>query len=127
MSNSIKPDLEDDLEKLEKVHHVIDRLWKVPKTKDKKIGLGILLPILPFGSTISFFIKFQYILIANKNKFSKSQKQNIYKYLIVDWVLGFPPVLGSVLTFLYKGNKKTYELVKAELQQKLSVENFQEH
>jgi len=105
----------NDKHRLEYVHHILKEIWNVPFTKSKKYGLSALLTILPGGSTISLFIKIQYILIAHRNKFDKKIKHFLYKQLFIDWMLGIPPVIGTILTWLYNADGKIFQKLSTEL------------
>jgi hypothetical protein len=98
---------------LENIHHTLNSLWNIPYTNGKhKFGLSALFMLLPGGSTVNLLVKGQYVLIAHRNKAGKIIKFRLAKRLFLDWLLGLPPVLGSVLTWFYKADDKIMKDLK---------------
>lgn len=107
-----------DKVRLETVHHYAGDLFDVPFTKSGKhrFGLSALLAFIPGGSTVSLSIKLQYLFIAQRNKMPAATKAFVCKELFIDWLLGVPPILGTLLTWLYKADKKIYTELVEKLQ-----------
>jgi hypothetical protein len=68
--------------------------------------------LLPGGSTVNLMVKSQYVIIAYRNKASKTVKLQILKRLLIDWFLGLPPILGSIFTWFYKADSKIIKDLK---------------
>lgn len=100
----------NDKQRLEKVHHFLSDLWDIPLIKkltgkNKRCGVSTLFVLLPGGSTVALIAKAQFILVAHRNNIPKAV---IYERLLIDWLLGVPPVLGSILTWLYGADDKIF-------------------
>lgn len=95
------------IDSVEKLNRVMSHLWDVPYTNGKhQFGLSALFMLLPGGSTVSFCVKSQYVILAWKKKAGYWVKVRIIYRLFLDWLLGLPPVLGSILTHFYKADEK---------------------
>jgi len=98
---------------LDNVHHYMGKLYPIPYTNGKhKFGLSALFMLLPGGSTVSFLVKTQYMYIAYRNRASCRKKLRIFLRLLLDWLLGVIPIIGSVLAWFYKADDKIYKDLK---------------
>lgn len=108
--------VEKDKQKLTRTHHFLKKLWNIPFTNGKhKFGVSDLFNILPGGSTVTFFARSQYIIIASRNKLPENVQKDMYIKLFINWFLGIPPVLGTIICWFYDADGKIYVSITNEL------------
>gem|GEM_PF-1619654 len=104
--------------KMEVEHHVqvAEHLAKILENKFQvfgfKFGIEPLIGLIPWvGDFIALILSLYIVLIAHRMRLSQSVISEMYRNVIVDFVLGLVPVLGDVSDFFYKANSKNLALL----------------
>ncbi len=114
---------QQDLKDLKKLHHILKEVFPVPFTKTKRFGWSTMFTILPGGSTVTFFMRSKYIFTAHRHKMPRNVKNEMYRKMFMDWILGAPPIIGSVITYFYNADGKIYTAITNELQNKTQLDS----
>lgn len=108
--------MEKDKQKLTRTHYLLKKLWNIPFTNGKhKFGISDLFNILPGGSTVTFFARSQYIIIASRNNLPREIQKDMYAKMVINWILGIPPIIGTVVCWFYDADGKIYVSITNEL------------
>jgi hypothetical protein len=99
-------------ERLEKISHVLDRLFRIPGT-DIRFGLdpiiGFLLPVA--GDSVSTLISMYIVLRSIQYGLPKIVIGRMVFNIALDYVVGSVPFVGDFLDFVIKANEKNIDLL----------------
>lgn len=99
-------------EGLEKISHVLDRLFRIPGT-EIRFGLdpiiGFLLPVA--GDSVSTLISMYIVLRSIQYGLPKIVIGRMVFNIALDYVVGSVPFVGDFLDFVIKANEKNIDLL----------------
>lgn len=101
--------------RVEAIERVMEGLFVIPGT-NRKVGLDVMLNILPFaGSTIAAAIGGYMAWEARNIGMSKIQMARMFGNIGVDWALGMIPFVGAVPDFFFRSNTRNLRIIKKHL------------
>lgn len=105
------------LEWAEKVAVLLDSKYKLPGTK-YRFGLDPVLGLLPVvGDGVSFIISSLLVVQAARTGVSGKVLLKMTGNVLLDFIVGSIPILGSVFDFMYKANTKNIRLMREYYQE----------
>ncbi|MGB3184178.1 MAG: DUF4112 domain-containing protein [Cyclobacteriaceae bacterium] len=105
------------LEWAEKVAVLLDSKYKLPGTK-YRFGLDPVLGLLPVvGDGVSFIISSLLVVQAARTGVSGKVLLKMTGNVLLDFIVGSVPILGSVFDFIYKANTRNIRLMREYYQE----------
>jgi hypothetical protein len=101
--------------RIEALEHLLERAFPIPGTS-KRVGLDVVLDLLPFGGTTVAAVMGSYLVWEARNLgMSKTQMARMGGNVGVDWLLGMIPLVGAIPDFFFKSNTRNLRIVKRHL------------
>jgi len=101
--------------RVETLEYLLERSISIPGI-DKKIGLDVILDIVPFGgSTIAAALGSYLIWEARNLGMSKAQMARMAGNVGFDWALGMIPWVGAIPDFFFRSNSRNLKIIKRHL------------
>lgn len=102
-------------QRLEKLSHVLDGLFRLPGT-DWRFGLDGIVGLIPgVGDTATGVIGSYLIAEAVQIGARKRVIAKMLVNIVVDWLIGLIPLAGDLLDFAFKAHRKNLALLLAEM------------
>lgn len=95
----------DELLEAQRLANLLDTAVKIPFI-GIRVGLDFLVGLIPgIGDGIMLFASLRILFLARKMNLPKALQVKILKTLLLDYGLGFVPILGDIVDLFYKGNQ----------------------
>lgn len=111
-SSNAKIDVEEDfcapeeLLKAQSLANLLDTAIKIPFV-GIKLGLDFLIGLIPgIGDTIMLFASLRIVYLARKLNMPKGLQISMLGTALLDYGLGFVPIIGDIFDLFYKANQK---------------------
>jgi hypothetical protein len=102
-------------QRIEGMEHLLERLFVIPGT-NQRVGLDVLLDIIPGVGTVSAAALGSYILWEARNlKLSKWQFARMGGNIGFDMLLGAIPWIGAIPDFFFRSNTRNVRIIKRHL------------
>jgi len=101
--------------RIESLEHLLEGLITIPGTR-RKIGLDVILDILPVGGDVIGAAMGAYMAWEARNLgMSKVQMARMFGNVGVDFVLGLIPFVGAIPDFFFRSNTRNLKIIKKHL------------
>lgn len=101
--------------RVEAMEHLLERSLSIPGI-NYKIGLDVVLDLLPIGGTTVAAILGGYMIWEARNiGMSKGQMLGMAGNVVFDWALGLIPWVGAVPDLLFRSNSRNLRMIKRHL------------
>ena len=101
--------------RLDRMEYLLERAVRIPGT-DKRIGLDVILDLLPFGGTVIAAAMGTYIAWEARNLgMPKSTIVRMAGNIGFDALLGAIPLVGAVPDFFFRSNTRNLKIIKKHL------------
>ena len=101
--------------RVETLEYLLERSISIPGI-NRKIGLDVILDIVPFGgSTIAAALGSYLIWEARNLGMSKTQMARMAGNVGFDWALGMIPWVGAIPDFFFRSNSRNLKIIKRHL------------
>lgn len=78
-----------------------------------KFGLDPILGVIPwFGDAVSAILSLYIVWIAKQAKVPQHKLSEMFRNVVLDFILGVIPIVGDVTDFFYKANTKNLEILR---------------
>jgi hypothetical protein len=105
------------LEWAERIAVLLDSKYRLPGTKHR-FGLDPILGLLPVvGDGVSFIISSLLVVQAARTGVSGKVLLKMTGNVLIDFIVGSVPVLGSIFDFMYKANTRNIRLMREYYEQ----------
>ena len=100
---------------LQRIAHIMDDAFKVPCTKDRRVGVDPIIGLIPgLGDVASALVSLVFILRAAP----LLRKRTISRMLCnvgVDFFVGSIPLFGDMFDFYFKANNRNLKVFEAQM------------
>jgi len=101
--------------RIENLEHLLEGLITIPGT-NRKIGLDVILDILPVGGDVIGAAMGAYMAWEARNLgMSKVQMARMFGNVGVDFLLGIIPFVGAIPDFFFRSNTRNLKIIKKHL------------
>lgn len=101
--------------RVEALEAVMERMFVIPGL-NRKVGLDVILDILPFGGTTIGAALGAYMLWEARNLgMTRSQMTRMAGNVGIDWVLGLIPWIGAVPDLFFRSNTRNLRIIRQHL------------
>tara|TARA_B100000678_G_scaffold208375_1_gene175935 strand:- start:163 stop:594 length:432 start_codon:yes stop_codon:yes gene_type:complete len=115
MMASSRRDAASIRKRVETLEYLLERSISIPGI-NRKIGLDVILDIVPFGgSTIAAALGSYLIWEARNLGMSKTQMARMAGNVGFDWALGMIPWVGAIPDFFFRSNSRNLKIIKRHL------------
>lgn len=98
--------------RLDRMEYLLERAVRIPGT-DKRLGLDVILDILPFGGTVIAAAMGTYIAWEARNLgVSKTTVARMAGNIGFDMLLGAIPLIGAIPDYFFRSNSRNLRLVR---------------
>ncbi len=98
--------------RLDRMEYLLERAVRIPGT-DKRLGLDVILDIIPFGGTVIAAAMGTYIAWEARNLgVSKWTVTRMAGNIGFDMLLGAIPIIGAVPDYFFRSNSRNLRLVR---------------
>ena len=98
--------------RLDRMEYLLERAVRIPGT-DKRLGLDVILDIIPFGGTVIAAAMGTYIAWEARNLgVSKFTVARMAGNIGFDMLLGAIPLIGAVPDYFFRSNSRNLRLVR---------------
>lgn len=105
------------LEWAERIAVLLDSKYKLPGTK-YRFGLDPILGLVPVvGDGVSFIISSLLVVQAARTGVSGKVLLKMTGNILIDFIVGSVPILGSIFDFIYKANTRNIRLLREYYQE----------
>lgn len=102
-------------QRVEAMEHLLERSLSIPGI-NYKIGLDVILDLLPFGGTTVAALMGGYMVWEARNiGMSKGQMAAMVGNVVFDWLLGMIPWVGAIPDLLFRSNSRNLRMIKRHL------------
>ena len=102
-------------QRIEAMEHLLERLFVIPGT-NQRVGLDVLLDIIPGVGTVSAAALGSYILWEARNlNLSKWQVARMGGNIGFDMLLGAIPWIGAIPDYFFRSNTRNVRIIKRHL------------
>ncbi|WP_432280260.1 DUF4112 domain-containing protein [Stakelama saccharophila] len=101
--------------RVEALEHLLERSIRIPGIK-RRIGLDVILDLLPFGGTTIAAAMGSYMLWEARNLgMSKTQMTRMGGNVAFDWLLGMIPWVGAIPDLFFRSNSRNLRIIRKHL------------
>tara|TARA_B100002049_G_C15992174_1_gene337782 strand:+ start:315 stop:746 length:432 start_codon:yes stop_codon:yes gene_type:complete len=101
--------------RVEWLEYILERSITIPGI-NRKMGLDVVLDLVPFGGTTIAAAMGSYLIWEARNLgMSKAQMARMAGNVGVDWALGMIPWVGAVPDFFFRSNSRNLKIIKRHL------------
>lgn len=115
MYDPVAPSLrtpENVRKRLDRMEYLLERAVRIPGT-DKRVGLDVILDVIPFGGTLIAAAMGTYIAWEARNLgVSKGTVARMAGNIGFDMLLGAIPIIGAVPDYFFRSNSRNLRLVR---------------
>lgn len=117
---TIKPDVvldenfkaPEELLKAQRLANLLDTAVKIPFI-NFRVGLDFLVGLIPgIGDSIMLFASLRILHLAHKMGVPSGLKYKMMKNALIDYGLGFVPILGDIVDIFFKANLKNVRIIE---------------
>lgn len=102
-------------QRIEAMEHLLEGLFTIPGI-NRKVGLDVLLNVLPIGGDIIGAAMGSWIVWEARNLgMSKMQMARMFGNVGTDFLLGLVPFVGAVPDLLFRSNSRNLKIIKRHL------------
>jgi hypothetical protein len=102
-------------QRIEAMEHLLEGLFTIPGI-NRKVGLDVLLNVLPIGGDIIGAAMGSWIVWEARNLgMSKMQMARMVGNVGTDFLLGLVPFVGAVPDLLFRSNSRNLKIIKRHL------------
>ncbi len=102
----------DALLKAQSLANLLDTAVRLPVV-GIKVGLDFLVGLIPgIGDTIMLLASFRIVYLGHKLNLPKALKYQMVKNALIDYGLGFIPILGDLVDLFFKANQKNVRIME---------------
>ena len=101
--------------RIEALEHLLEGLFVIPGTK-QRVGLDVILDLLPFGGTVIAAAMGSYLAWEARNLgMPKTAMVRMAGNIGVDALLGVIPFVGAIPDFFFRSNTRNLRIIKRHL------------
>lgn len=109
-----------ELEKLERIAHRMDTLFRLPII-NTRVGLDSILGLIPgIGDTATLLPAAYIVYRGHRMGVPTSTKLRMGVNSAIDWVIGSVPLVGDLFDVGFKANRRNVALIRSHLEQRHS-------
>ncbi|MDF7775200.1 DUF4112 domain-containing protein [Sphingomonas sp. AOB5] len=102
-------------QRVEAMEKLMEGMLHIPGT-NQKVGLDVILSILPFGGTTLAAVMGAYMVWEARNlNMSKSAVMRMLGNVGFDWLLGLVPFVGVIPDFFFRSNSRNLRIIRRHL------------
>ena len=101
-----------ELLKAQDIANMLDTAVKIPFI-GVRVGLDFLVGLIPgIGDTLMLFMSLRIVYLGRKLGVPKALQTRMLRNSLIDYGLGFIPILGDIVDLFYKANKKNVRIME---------------
>lgn len=105
----------DQLKKLEKLSHFMDKAFTVPGTSIQ-VGADSIIGLIPvIGDTLTISVSGYIYSFAKKAGVPWHKRMRMLWNIFVDWLIGLIPLAGDIFDVGFKANSKNVHIIKTHV------------